>query len=97
MESLVLGVYESLPDPYRKDNVMPAFELKLMALVLVSLEIFLTKLLHGVFIKRLLISFALFFKLLASLIKLIDTIISLLILHGVLYDSQVFVEIKHTH
>ena len=93
----MLSVYEGFPNPDRKDDVVPALQLKLVALVLIRLKTFLTELFNRVLIDKFVLRFEIVFKLLPPLFELINSIISLLILHGVLYDSQVFVEIEHSH
>ena len=93
----MLSVYEGFPNPDRKDDVVPALQLKLVALVLIRLKTFLTELFNRVLIDKFVLCFEIVFKLLPPLFELINSIISLLILHGVLYDSQVFVEIEHSH
>ena len=51
----MLGMNEGFPDPDRKDDVVPALEFKLMALMLSQLEVFLTKVFNFLLIKLLIL------------------------------------------
>ena len=53
MESQMLGVNERLPDPHREDHIVPALELKLVALMFRPFKRLLTERLHHLLIQSL--------------------------------------------
>ena len=97
VESQVLRMNESLPDPDGKDDVVPTLELKLVAFVLRPLEVLLAKVFRFLLVEHPLFSFELLKEAFLPFLEVFDSLLILCLGDRVLNHLEVLVKIEHAH